>query len=226
MRASTPRITEARPGSRRPGPPRLSGSLPLLLALCAFAASALSCVGVEARALLSEDGSGNLQATWKVPRFLSPLAAARGEGRFIPLPLDRAALDEILAANPGLELLSFERREEAEAVVVSCSLAFASLPAALGLFDPEGDDTLYTAFGAEKRLLVTLFKGRAGAAPESGAFSRAYLADYRVSLRLDLPTPPLTLSSGRIEGRSAIFERSLADILESEGPVTWDVTWR
>lgn len=215
-------------GARGTGPaPRRPARAAALAALLGAALLLSSCIGLDARATLSADGSGRLKLAYRVSKMFVSLDALEGSDRLLPLPLSREDFDRAALGVAGLEVLSYARKETEDDLAVEAELAFAS-PAVLAAFlDPKGERASYVEAGGERRLRLTLAPGAAALAPDLERLVKAAFAPYAVNLAVRVPTALKSAGIGTSsrDGVEASYSSPAATLASSRAPVVWEIRW-
>lgn len=199
------------------------------LAAAALASAVLlsSCVGVDAEATVSRDGSGRLKLRYAVSKMLASLGALEANERLLPFPVSREDFDRTARGVPGLALVSYAQKETEEDLVVDAELSFSS-PAALAAFlDPKGERAVYSESGGEKRLTLVLAGGQARLDPDVDKLVRAAFAPYSVSLTVKLPSAAKSAGIGKSArgGLDLSYSSPVVDLATSGSPVVWEISW-
>ncbi|MBL8966597.1 MAG: hypothetical protein JNG85_06280, partial [Spirochaetaceae bacterium] len=208
--------------------PRRASGRPAVLALLLGAAILLSsCIGLDARATVSADGSGRLKLAYRVSKMFVSLDALEGSERLLPLPLSREEFDRAALGVAGLEVLSYSRKETEDDLAVEAELAFAS-PAVLAAFlDPKGERASYVESGGERRLKLTLAPGAAALSPDLERLVKAAFEPYAINLAVRAPSALKSAGIGKTsrDGVEASYSSPAATLASSRSPVVWEIRW-
>ncbi|MBA7532529.1 hypothetical protein ES705_24755 [subsurface metagenome] len=71
-----------------------------------------SCIGIESRIKIKNDGSGQLTLKYRVSRLITHLESTETNGNVVPLPLSREEFERTVKNTDGLELVSYSRKED------------------------------------------------------------------------------------------------------------------
>jgi hypothetical protein len=114
-----------------------------------------SCIGIESRLVLREDGTGTLTLSYKVSQFMKNIDVGREDKR-LPLPVSEEDFRRTAEGIEGLRLVDLNEREDDENVYIRAVLEFDSLNAVNGLGPDPGLGLSHRprrgARGADRRL--------------------------------------------------------------------------
>lgn len=185
-----------------------------------------SCLDLEAKVSVDTGGATRFSYTAEVPKLVVALAALEPGDRLIPLPLDRDILAEELAQREG-SLVSFDRKETEDEIVVTAELEFPS-PAALAAFiDPSGANARYTEEGTTHRLSVLLAEGR-NLDPDLEHFIDAAFAGRRIRISVDFPKAVKDNGIAKAQGsggRGLAFDEAATTLMKRQEPLWWELSW-
>jgi hypothetical protein len=97
----------------------------MLAGLCA--ALLCSCVGVESRLAIRNDGSGTLSLEYRIPRSIADIGRTPDARAPVPLPVEKADFLRGVAGVPGVRLARYRRDADGTSVVVRAEIAFERL---------------------------------------------------------------------------------------------------
>lgn len=99
-----------------------------IVLLCLTLAFLTSCIGIDSRLTIRDNGSGTLQLIYRVSQLVANLGVSSTGKSVIPLPLSQADFERSLAASGGKVRLSrFDRSENEKDITVRVELAFNTL---------------------------------------------------------------------------------------------------
>lgn len=127
----------------------------LLLVAVVFLAS---CIDIESRLTVRNDGSGTLALTYGVSRQLADLGRTAGEAPSVPLPIEREDFARAVNGVHGVHLGSFRRTQDDENVTIRAELSFSSLEALARIDAFRELDLRLTSSGAQRTLSVLVAK--------------------------------------------------------------------
>ncbi|HEB10272.1 MAG TPA: hypothetical protein ENI06_03550, partial [Spirochaetales bacterium] len=88
-----------------------------------------SCIGIESRIRINNDGSGQLTLKYRVSRLIANLESAETKGNVVPLPLSRKEFERTVNNTDGLELVSYSRKEDKVDIRIEAKVNFNSIEA-------------------------------------------------------------------------------------------------
>ncbi len=211
--------------------PGRSGGAPTRRALAGTALGSLvliltACVGLNAEAVVSPDGSGRLAVQYSLPRYLSVLDSMADPGGTLPFPVERETLDRRALATPGVTVTRWSREDLPDEIRVSAELRFTGIQPLVEFLDPGESRLSYAEEGGRRRLRVVLADGIPRTRDATTWADLQYDA-YEVSLSLSIPNRTLSSSPGTVtsSGSTARYSAKTADLLKQSAPLAWVVSW-
>lgn len=198
----------------------------LLSAVCILALS--SCIGVESRISLNNDGTGTLQLDYRISRFMKDLDVGKEEKQ-LPLPVSREDFERAVAAAPGLKLAALSQREDEQDVRIEARIEF-DRPESVNALGREDQMGLSFSSGSGQRTFrQQVYRGRnfEGLSPESLQLLETFFAGYELSYRITAPAPILQHSGGELSAdrRSLSFKTTIPELMGSREERVLEVVW-
>ena len=101
-----------------------------IVILCIASVFIMSCVGIDSKVTIKEDGSGTLLLSYRVSQLVADLGTTTSEKGIVPLPLAKVDFERSLQATQGkVRLTRFERTENEKDISIRAELSFDSLDA-------------------------------------------------------------------------------------------------
>lgn len=101
-----------------------------IVLLCVALAFLTSCIGIDSRLTIRDNGSGNLQLIYRISQLVANLGLSSTGKSAIPLPVTRADFERSIAASEGkVRLTRFDRSENEKDITIRVELTFDSLEA-------------------------------------------------------------------------------------------------
>ena len=197
------------------------------LFVAGFSFILLSCLSIESKMTLAENGSGTLELVYTVSSFARDWESPGTGNSPLPLPINEGDFRRSVAMIPGLGLRSYSRSEENDSTVIRAVVSFTSLdalnrlvagPEATFVLRQEGNRTVFeqTITQGTKRALDE----------ETRAFVQAFFKPYSLRFSLTAPRNPVRVSpSGSIAGSAASVSFSLESVIQNTRPIIWRVEW-
>jgi hypothetical protein len=205
-----------------------SGDMRRISLVCLCAALLCSCVGVESRLSISNDGSGTLTLLYRIPRSAADLGRTPDKGGPVPIPVEKADFQRGIAGVPGVRLARYRRSADEETVTIRAEIAFTRLED-LAKVPALRDAGLSFARTGTTRTLTQRVAAAPGSAPtaEGLAMVDALFAGGSVTVILQTPAPmtpgPVgTLSADR---RTLAWTATAGDLARRTGSVVLTATW-
>ena len=198
----------------------------LLVVICVLTLT--SCIGIESRISLKDDGSGTLQLAYRVSRFMKDLDTAE-ETRALPLPVTREDFQRTVDAAKGLRLASLRQWEDEQDVHIEARLDFDRTEAlnAIGREDQTG--LSFSAADGKHIFRQQVYRGRnfEEISPETLQMLETFFDGYALSYLITAPAPILKYSGGELSAdkRSLSYKTTIPQLLKSGDRVTLEVVW-
>lgn len=188
-----------------------------------------SCIGVNERLKLNANGSGVLTLTYRISKMVADLAAPPGTTKPVPLPTTAADFKNAVTSVPGLTLESYSTSYTPQDVVVTAQIAFTN-PDALSriLQDNAAPQISLTTAGGRTTFREVIFPGNPqGVDPDTLGLITSAFKGYDLTFTLDAPATIQSVSLGSIAagGRTATYETSVVNAIQSKTPIVWEVSW-
>jgi hypothetical protein len=198
--------------------------------LCIIAAVLLSsCVGIDSRLTIHDNGSGTLALTYRVSQLVVNLGSPVDGKSVIPLPLSRADFDRSLGASNGqVRLTRFDRSEDQKDVTIRAELAFDSLDA-LGKLDAfRGADIRAAEDGGN--FTYSQLIAKAPSEPitdDSLRMVDAFFGGYELTFVVQAPRPVKTNTLGTLsdDKRVLTYRTSIKDLVRTKSDVVLSMSW-
>ena len=197
--------------------------------LCIASVFIMSCVGIDSKMTVKEDGSGTLLLNYRVSQLVADLGATTSEKGIVPLPLARAEFERSLQAAQGkVRLTRFERTENEKDISIRVELSFDSIDA-LAQVDAFHDAQLkLSADGA--RHVFSQVVAHAPAQPvteDSLRMIDAFFDGYGLTFVVNAPQPiqEFTFGSLSSDKRVLTYSVSIKDIVRTKSDLVLTVGW-
>lgn len=199
-----------------------------ILLACLCAAALCSCLGVESRLSVKNDGSGTLSLDYRIPRSLGDLGRNPEANAPVPLPVEKADFLRAIDGIPGLRLARFTRRADEENVAIHAEIAFRRIDD-LATVPALRDAGLSFVESGGRRTLTQVVAGSpvSPPTPEGLAMVDSLFAGGSVTVVLQTPAPmtpgPIgTLSPDR---RTLTWTATVGELARRSGSVVLTATW-
>jgi len=199
--------------------------------LCVVVVLLASCVGVDAKIRVTDSGSGDLIAEYRVSNELLSLGELDENKAQLPIPLSRSDVESSLGKKNGLVLKSWSSSKSGKDTVIKMDIGFSSIDALIAYLDPEGKLARYDNANG----VTSLYFGLGGdfAPLDSDGKHLAIEAFDAYTFRLTVEAPKAiktadsnnTIVSSKIDGKTASFSGAMKDIVISEKAPALSVSW-
>ena len=164
-----------------------------------------SCIGVSADIRVRADGSGKIALEYRVSRMAEALGRLDGNERWQTIPAGRADFERSLARLPGMRLISFSTKNEANNggdIINNAELEFKNIDALLAFLDPSGKRSAFSQENGANKLSLTLLDMASSTAanapdPQLLELARQVSAGYELNVSFSADgTASLALTDG------------------------------
>lgn len=190
-----------------------------------------SCVGIDTKVKISENGSGTVVAEYRLSEDLVAFGELEANKDMLPVPLTKEDVENSLKTAKGLSLQSWSSRKDGTDLIVKTTINFDSLDSLMLYLDPEGKLARYSATPSGHNIVFSLGENIPPLDPEMRDLAIEAFSPYSFKFAIELPSAPTEARSenpaitSRIEGKTAYFEGSMKDIITSEMPPSMSVSW-
>jgi hypothetical protein len=200
-----------------------------IAALCCAALFMISCVGIDSRLSIRDNGTGTLSLTYRVSQSVAQLGLSTSGKAVIPLPVTRSDFERSLAPlNGKVRMTKFSRSENEKDITIAAEISFDSLEA-LAQVDAFRDADLKTSTDGPRRTLTQVI-GRAMPTPltdESRRLADALFAGYDLSFIVDTPRPIQNASLGTLSSdkKTLTYTTTVKDVLAAKTDMVLSLSW-
>lgn len=197
--------------------------------LCRWACVLLSaaflsgCLTLESTVRLNEDGSGRLSLVYSVSEELYDYGVFDADSSRRALPLSRRDFELSAIAAKGVRLLDYGSSRRDGVVTIEADLDFETSEGLAGLLNVPPEMVASGAGGSVLR--IPLFSGFEG--PVDTEMVEEFWSEVRFVHRVSLPGQIRSVNLGEISGngREAVLDVRLVELMEVGEPVVWEVAW-
>ncbi len=199
-----------------------------LLSLGAAALLLMSCIDVDAKISLSENGSGEVDLVYRVSRLVMNLGGAEKDRSQLPLPIAEDDFTRTIRAIDGLTLKRYSRVDDEEKTTITAGLTFADVKALGALLGEDRDAFSLAAAGGRTVFRLLLVPGN----PEpldakTKEFFQSFFNAYGLGFTLVAPAPvkSTNLKEASVKDREAKIRIPILTAVETKDPIAWQVEW-
>jgi hypothetical protein len=200
-----------------------------IVILCVASIFIMSCVGIDSKVTIREDGSGTLLLNYRVSQLVADLGTTTSEKGVVPLPLAKVDFERSLQATQGkVRLTKFERTENEKDISIRVEFSFDSIDA-LGQVDAFRDAQLKLSTDGTRHTFSQLV-AHAPAQPvteDSLRMIDAFFDGYGLTFVVEAPKPiqEFTLGSLSSDKRVLTYTASIKDIVRTGSDLVLTVAW-
>lgn len=200
-----------------------------IVILCAASVFLMSCVGIDSRMTIKEDGSGTLLLNYRVSQLVADLGTTTSEKGIVPLPLARVDFERSMQASQGtVRLTRFERTENEKDISIRAELSFDSIDA-LAKVDAFRDAELKLSASGARHSFSQLI-AHAPAQPvteDSLRMIDAFFDGYGLTFIIEAPQPiqEFTLGTLSSDKRVLTYTTSIKDVVRTTSDLVLSAGW-
>lgn len=197
--------------------------------LCVASLFLLSCVGIDSRLTVRDNGSGTLVLTYRVSQLVADLGLSSADKKVIPLPLSRSDFERSLESSKGkVRLTRFNRSENEKDITISAELSFDSLEALAQVEAFRDQDLKVGADGSVHTFseLIARAPGRP-VTDESLRMIDAFFTGYDLTFIVEAPQPIKQNNLGTLsdDRRVLTYTTSIKDLVRTKSDVVLSLGW-
>jgi len=210
---------------------RTAGFMPALtIAIIAMLLS--SCLGIDSRIKISRDGSGTVGAEYRLSQELVAFGELESNRSMLPVPLTRADLENSLKGAKGLSLKSWTSAPSGTDLLIKVAIDFDSIASLVYYLDPRGELARHeTLPDGKNRIQFSMGEKMPPLDPDMKTIATQSFLPYSFKFAIETPTAPVSAKSdhpsiaARIDGKTALFEGRMSDIVSTEIAPKMELTW-
>jgi hypothetical protein len=200
-----------------------------LVVLCFIVGLLSSCIGIDSRLTIRDNGSGTLQLTYRISQLVADLGVSSTGKPVIPLPVSRPDFERSLAATNGkVRLTAFDRSENEKDITIRAEISFDSLDA-LARVDAFHDAALTMGTDGPRRTFSQVV-ARAPKQPlndDSKRMLDALFDGYDLSFVLVAPQPiqESTLGTLSPDKKTLTYKTTIKDVVSTAQDLVMSARW-
>src|SRR5208337_3158799 len=200
-----------------------------IVILCIASVFIMSCVGIDSKVTIKDDGSGTLLLNYRVSQLVADLGTTTSEKGIVPLPLARADFERSLQAAQGkVRLTRFERTEDEKDISIRAELSFDSIDA-LSQVDAFHDAEFKSSTNGTRHTFSQLI-AHAPAQPVTDDSLRmidAFFDGYGLTFVIEAPQPiqEFTLGTLSSDKRILTYTTSIKDVVTTKSDLVLSAGW-
>lgn len=200
-----------------------------LVALCFTLALLSSCIGVDSRLTVRDNGSGTLQLTYRISQLVANLGVSSTGKSAIPLPVSRSDFDRSLAASNGkVRLARFDKSEDEKDITIQAEIAFDSLDS-LARIDAFHDAELKWGTEGSRRTFsqVVARTPRQPLSDDSRRMLEALFEGYDLTFVVVAPQPitDSTLGTLSADKKTLTYKTTIKDVMTTTQDLVLSARW-
>lgn len=202
--------------------PPMKHGLSVLLAVMVLG----GCFDVETSVVLGRDGGGHVDLVYRIDEELFRLGVFDDSLAALPVPLSREDFENAADGIPGLSVRRYRMIEEVGYVLVSARLMFDSVES-LSMWYGGGTDALSLSGDGSSSRWSQLIAPSGAARNEVSDSLAESLEGYGLRFELRPPERVRSANIGSVssDGRVAVLELPLAEIVGTTSEIRWNVEW-
>jgi hypothetical protein len=197
--------------------------------VCSLAALLTSCIGIDSRLTIRDNGSGTLVLTYRISQIVADLGVSSTGKSVVPLPVSQADFERSLSATGGkVRLTAFSRSENEKDITIHVELAFDSVDA-LAKVDAFQDAALtLSAQGSQRTFSQVVARAPQHPLSEDGKRMLETLFDgYDLSFVVEAPRPIQASSLGTLstDKKTLTYKTSIRDAMTAARDLVMSAQW-
>jgi hypothetical protein len=197
--------------------------------VCSLAALLTSCIGIDSRLTIRDNGSGTLVLTYRISQIVADLGVSSTGKSVVPLPVSQADFDRSLSATGGkVRLTAFSRSENEKDITIHAELAFDSVDA-LARVDAFQDAALTLSTQGSQRTFSQVV-ARAPQHPlseDSKRMLETLFDGYDLSFVVEAPRPIQASSLGTLstDKKTLTYKTTIRDAMTAARDLVMSAQW-
>jgi hypothetical protein len=189
----------------------------------------VSCVSIDSRMTIRDNGSGTLALTYRISQLVVDLGISNSGKPVIPLPVSKDDFERSLAATNGkVRLTKFDRSENEQDVTIKAELSFDSLDA-LAQVEAFHDADLKRAQNGSLSTFSQVI-ARAPTEPLTEDTERmidALFDGYDLTFVVETPRPIQNAPIGTVspDRKTLTYQSSIKDVMNTKNDILLSVSW-
>ena len=188
-----------------------------------------SCIGIESRIRISNDGSGQLTLKYRVSRLITHLESTETNGNVVPLPLSREEFERTVKNTDGLELVSYSRKEDEVDIHIKAKVNFNSIEALSAMDNRTENSFSLRSEQGNSVISQIIYAGSDGQAPtrDSLEMMETFFSGYNLTFIIETPAEIYKHNLGELSAdkRSVTYQISIPQMLADTMKKIFEVAW-
>jgi hypothetical protein len=200
-----------------------------IVPLCLASLLMMSCVGIDSRLTIKDNGSGSLSLTYRISQLVTDLGVSRSGARAVPLPVSKDDFERSLARTNGkVRLTRFARSEDEKDVTIRAELSFDSLEA-LSQVDAFRDAELKAGKDGALSTFSQLVSHPASepVSEDTLRMADALFDGYDLTFVIETPRPIQNAPLGTVSAdkRTLTYRTSIKDVMSAKADTVLSASW-
>ena len=200
-----------------------------IVLLCLAVALLSSCIGIDSRLTVMDNGSGTLQLTYRISQLVADLGVSSTGRSVIPLPVSKTDFERSIASSNGkVRLARFDKSEDEKDITIHAELAFDSLDA-LAKIDAFRDADLKSGMDGAHRTFsqVVARTPRQPLSDDSRRMLEALFDGYDLSFVVVAPQPiqDSTLGTLSADKKTLTYKTTIKDVMTTTQDLVLTARW-
>jgi len=200
-----------------------------LVVLCFTVALLSSCIGIDSRLTIRDNGSGTLQLTYRISQLVADLGVSSTGRSAIPLPVSRSDFERSLAPSNGkVRLTRFDKFEDEKDITIRAEISFDSLDA-LAKVDAFSDADLKWGTDGSRRTFsqVVAKTPPQPLSDDSKRMLETLFDGYDLSFVVEAPKPiqDSTLGTLSADKKTLTYKTTIKDVMTTTQDLVMSARW-
>jgi len=188
-----------------------------------------SCIGIESRIKINNDGSGKLTLKYRVSRLITHLESTETKGNVVPLPLSREEFERTVNNTDGLELVSYSRKEDESDIHIEAKVKFKSIEDLSAMDNRNKNSFSLRSEQGNRVISQVIYAGSDDRAPtrDSLEMVETFFSGYNLTFIVETPTEIYKHNLGElsVDKRSVTYQISIPEMLADTEKKIFEVNW-
>ena len=187
----------------------------------------MSCISIDTQIKFKTDTSGEVSITYNISREILDIGKIDKEDSFSPLPVEEKQYMAIAEKTDGLELKSYKIKESETETIISIIFDFNNIDSLNSAVYGNSNETMINVKTIDGQTLYSqiIYDGREDLSFESRDILISMFDDKNYTLTVIAPETIKETNMGKTSGKTAENILEMSEILSSDSPVIWEITW-
>jgi hypothetical protein len=187
-----------------------------------------SCLSVDTRITLNEDGSGEVQLNYRISQIALNIGMYDKNSSDLPLPVSLKDFERTVEKIDGLELIpnSWSYKENEEYIEIAAAMYFTTIDELNQFYSPGSEAISITeADGGATYNQLIHSTPEVEADPDSIEFAETFFKDYALSFTVVLPGTIESSNIGEISSNTVSYSISIPELVGTNDEIRLEIKY-